>query len=201
MQFFVCLIFILIIILFPILSQIRAHQSVDEEKFKHYKLKTFDFLFKGMQGKSVEKYGIIMPMLIVQLQGYIVGILTLCFIIICESSKIIENYFSIVAIIFIVHVITVIFITLIAGQLAKKRKIIIKDNYFVYSALLFTKTIEYKDLKISYKKDKIHIYRDDKIILKINRIIENSKYLTHKIIEVNGRKCIITYTKAKKYKV
>ena len=201
MQFFVCLIIILVIILFPILSQIKAHQSVDEEKFKHYKLKAFDFLFKGMQGKSVEKYGIIMPMLIVQLQGYIVGILTLCFIIICEISKIIENYLSIVAIIFIVHVITVILITQIAGQFAKKRKIIIKDNYFVYSALLFTKTIEYKDLKISYKKDKIHIYRDDKIILRIDRIIENSKYLTHKIIEVNGRKCIITYTKAKKYKV
>ena len=154
-----------------------------------------------MQGKSVEKYGIIMPMLIVQLQGYIVCILTLCFIIICESSKIIENYLSIVAIIFIVHTITVILIIQIAGQFAKKRKIIIKDNYFVYSALLFTKTIEYKDLKISYKKDKIYIYRDDKIILRINRIIENSKYLTHKIIEVNGRKCIITYTKAKKYKV
>ena len=201
MQFFVCLIIVLIIILFPILSQIRGHQSIEEEKFKHYKIKTFDFLFKGMQGKSVEKYGIIMPMLIVQLQGYIVGILTLCFIIICESSKIIENYLSIVAIIFIVHTITVILIIQIAGQLAKKRKIIIKDNYFVYSALLFTKTIEYKDLKISYKKDKIHIYRDDKIILRINRIIENSKYLTHKIIEVNGRKCIITYTKAKKYKV
>ena len=201
MQFFVCLIIILVIILFPILSQIRGHQSIEEEKFKHYKIKTFDFLFKGMQGKSVEKYGIIMPMLIVQLQGYIVGILTLCFIIICESSKIIENYFSIVAIIFMVHTITVILIIQIAGQLAKKRKIIIKDNYFVYSALLFTKTIEYKDLKISYKKDKIHIYRDDKIILRINRIIENSKYLTHKIIEVNGRKCIITYTKAKKYKV
>jgi hypothetical protein len=154
-----------------------------------------------MQGKSVEKYGIIMPMLIVQLQGYIAGILTLCFIIISESSKIIENYFSIVAIIFIVHAITVILITQIAGQLAKKRKILIKDNYFVYSSLLFTKTIEYKDLKISYKKDEIYIYRDDKIILRINRIIENSKYLTHKIIEVNGRKCIITYTKAKKYKV
>ena len=201
MQFFVCLIFILVIILFPILSQIRAHQSVDEEKFKHYKLKTFGFLFKGMQGKSVEKHGIIMPMLIVQLQGYIVGILTLCFIIICEIGKIMENYFTIVAIIFIVHAITVILITEIAGQLAKKRKIIIKDNYFVYSSLLFTKTIEYKDLKISYKKDKIYIYRDDKIILRIDRIIENAKYLTSKIIETNGRKCIITYTKAKKYKV
>jgi len=154
MQFFVCLIFVLMIILFPILSQIRAHQSIEEEKFKHYKIKTFDFLFKGMQGKSVEKYGIIMPMLIVQLQGYIVGILTLCFIIICESSKIIENYLSIVAIIFIVHTITVILITQIAGQLAKKRKIAIYENYFTYSSLLFTKTIKYEDLKISYKKKK-----------------------------------------------
>ena len=198
MQFFVCLIIILVIILFPILSQIRAHQSVDEEKFKHYKLKTFDFLFKGMQGKSVEKYGIIVPMLIVQLQGYIVGVLTLCFIIICEIGKIMENYFTIVAIIFIVHAITVILITEIAGQFAKKRKIIIKDNYFVYSSLLFTKTIEYKDLKISYKKDKIHIYRDDKIILRINRIIENSKYLTSKIIETNGRNCIIAYNNYQK---
>jgi len=107
-----------------------------------------------MQGKSVEKYGIIMPMLIVQLQGYIVGILTLCFIIICESSKIIENYLSIVAIIFIVHTITVILITQIAGQLAKKRKIAIYENYFTYSSLLFTKTIKYEDLKISYKKKK-----------------------------------------------
>ena len=193
MQFFVCLIIILVIILFPILSQIRGHQSIEEEKFKHYKIKTFDFLFKGMQGKPVEKYGIIMPMLIVQLQGYIVGILTLFFIIICETVKIMENYFTIVATIFVVHAITVILIIQIAGQLAKKRKIIIKDNYFVYSSLLFTKTIEYKDLKISYKKDKIHIYRDDKIILRINRIIENAKYLTSKIIETNGRNCIIAY--------
>ena len=193
MQFFVCLIIILVIILFPILSQIKAHQSVDEEKFKHYKIKTFDFLFKGIQGKSVEKYGIIAPMLIVQLQGYIVGILILCFIIICECSKIIENYLIIVAIIFVVHAITVILIIQIAGQLAKKRKIAIYENYFTYSSLLFTKTIKYEDLKISYKKEKIYIYKDDKIILKINRNIENSKYLTHKIIETNGRNCIIAY--------
>jgi hypothetical protein len=82
-------------------------------------------------------------------------------------------------------------ITQIAGQLAKKRKIIIKDNYFVYSSLLFTKTVKYEDLKISYKKEKIYVYRDDKIILRINRNIENSKYLTHKIIETNGRNCVI----------
>ena len=75
-----------------------------------------------MQGKSVEKYGIIMPMLIVQLQGYIVGILTLCFIIICETNKIIENYFQIVAITFMVHAITVILITQIVGKFAKKKK-------------------------------------------------------------------------------
>ena len=146
-----------------------------------------------MQGKPVEKYGIIMPMLIVQLQGYIVGILTLFFIIICETVKIMENYFTIVAIIFVVHAITVILITQIAGEFAKKRKIIIKDNYFVYSSLLFTKTIKYEDLKISYKKEKIYVYRNDKIILRINRNIENSKYLTHKIIETNGRNCIIAY--------
>ena len=193
MRFFVCLIIVLVIILFPILSQMRAYQSIVEEKFKHYKIKTFDFLFKGIQGKSVEKYGIIAPMLIVQLQGYIVGILTLCFIIICESIKIIENYLTIVAIIFIVHAITVILIIQIAGQLAKKRKITIYENYFRYSSLLFTKTIKYEDLKISYKKEKIYVYRNDKIILRINRNIENSKYLTHKIIETNGRNCIIAY--------
>lgn len=193
MQFFVCLIFVLMIILFPILSQIRAHQSVDEEKFKHYKLKTFDFLFKGMQGKSVEKKGIIVPMLIVQMQGYIVGILTLCFIIICEIGKIMENYFTIVAIVFVVHVITVILIIQIAGQLAKKRKIAIYENYFTYSSLLFTKTVEYQDLKFFFKKEKIYIFKDDKIILRINRNIENSKYLTSKIIETNGRNCIIAY--------
>ena len=193
MRFFVCLIIVLVIILFPILSQMRAYQSIEEEKFKHYKIKTFDFLFKGIQGKSVEKYGIIAPMLIVQLQGYIVGILILCFIIICECSKIIENYLIIVAIIFVVHAITVILIIQIAGQLAKKRKIAIYENYFTYSSLLFTKTIKYEDLKISYKKEKIYIYKDDKIILKINRNIENSKYLTHKIIETNGRNCIIAY--------
>lgn len=193
MQFFVCLIIILVIILFPILSQIRGHQSIKEEKFKHYKIKTFDFLFKGIQGKSVEKYGIIVPMLIVQMQGYIVGILTLCFIIICEIGKIMENYFTIVAIIFVVHAITVIFIIQIAGQLAKKRKIEIYENYFTYSSLLFTKTIKYEDLKISYKKEKIYIFKDDKIILRINRNIENSKYLTHKIIETNGRNCVIAY--------
>lgn len=193
MKFFVYLIFILVIILFPILSQIRGHQSIEEEKFKHYKIKTFKFLFKGMQGKPVEKYGIIMPMLIVQLQGYIVGILTLCFMIICETSKIMENYFTIVAIVFVVHAITVILIIQIAGQLAKKRKITIYENYFRYSSLLFTKTIKYEDLKISYKKEKIYVYRNDKIILRINRNIENSKYLTHKIIETNGRNCIIAY--------
>ena len=195
MQFFSGFIFVVLIIIFPLLSQLKAHQSVDEDKFKHYKIKAFAFFFKGIQGKSVEKYGIILPMLIVQLQGYIIGILTLCVMIICEVYKIIENYITIVGIIFIIHVILVILITEITGQITKKRKIIICENYFIYSSLLFTKTVDYKDLKLSFKKENMYIFKDNKKILRIKMFVDNSKYLKHKIIEINRRDCIIAGNK------
>ena len=66
--------FISITIALPIFSQRTAYQSIDEDYFKKYKIKKFGFLFKGMQGQYACSHGVILPMLIIQIQGYVLGL-------------------------------------------------------------------------------------------------------------------------------
>ena len=113
--------FCFLIIAIPIFMQRTSYQSIDERKFKKYKIKKFGFLFKGMQGESASTYGVILPMLIIQIQGYVLGILTLTFVIINEFVKIIDEPIGIVIIVLFVSTLLSIIITIITGIISKKR--------------------------------------------------------------------------------
>ena len=113
--------FCFLIIAIPIFMQRTSYQSIDEIKFKKYKIKKLGFLFKGMQGESASTYGVILPMLIIQIQGYVLGILTLTFVIINEFVKIIDEPIGIVIIVLFVSTLLSIIITIITGIISKKR--------------------------------------------------------------------------------
>ena len=118
--------FCFIIVGTPIFMQQTAYQSIDENKFKKYKIKKFGFLFKGMQGQSASTHGVILPMLIIQIQGYIIGIITFIFAIINEIVKFTYILEGIVAIIAIIHIFIIVLIETITGIVSKKRKKIIR---------------------------------------------------------------------------
>ena len=60
-------------------------------------------------------------MLIIQIQGYVLGILTLTFVIINEFVKIIDEPIGIVIIVLFVSTLLSIIITIITGIISKKR--------------------------------------------------------------------------------
>ena len=110
-----------LIVIIPIFMQRTSYQSIDERKFKKYKIKKLGFLFKGMQGESASTYGVILPMLIIQIQGYVVGIMTLTFVIINEFTKFLDETTGIVIIVLFAHVLISVIITIITGIVSKKR--------------------------------------------------------------------------------
>lgn len=113
--------FCFLIVLIPIFMQRTSYQSIDERKFKKYKIKRLGFLFKGMQGESASTNGVILPMLVIQIQGYVLGIITLVFVLVNEFIEFVEEPIGIVVIILIAHVLISIMITIITGILSKKR--------------------------------------------------------------------------------
>lgn len=115
--------FISITIALPIFSQRTAYQSIDEDYFKKYKIKKFGFLFKGMQGQHACSHGVILPMLIIQIQGYVLGLAQLIFILISKSISFSDKYAIIVVILtFIVHLFSVCITTVITGIISKIRE-------------------------------------------------------------------------------
>lgn len=113
--------FCFLIVVIPIFIQRTSNQSIDQTKFKKYKIKRLGFLFKGMQGESASTYGVILPMLIIQIQGYVVGIMTLTLVIINEFTKLVDELIGIVIIVLITHVLISIIITIITGMISRKR--------------------------------------------------------------------------------
>ena len=81
---------IFLIIGIPIFLQRTSYQTIHENKFKLIKLKKIGFLFKGMQGQSATSPGVIWPMLVVQIQGYILGIIALIFMICVLEFKFVD---------------------------------------------------------------------------------------------------------------
>lgn len=120
-SFLLNIFFCFLIAIIPIFMQRTSYQIIDERKFKKYKLKRIGFLFKGMQGDSATTSGVILPMLIIQIQGYVVGIITLTFAVINELTEFIEEPIGIVIIILIVHILISIIITIITGIIGRKR--------------------------------------------------------------------------------
>lgn len=113
--------FCFLIVIIPIFMQRTSYQSIDETKFKKYKIKRLGFLIKGMQGESATTSGVILPMLIIQLQGYVVGIMTLTLVFINEFTKFVDEPIGIVIIVLIAHLLISIAITIITGIVSKKR--------------------------------------------------------------------------------
>ena len=122
MNILIGFIFAGLIVAIPIFMQRTTYQSIDERKFKIYKLKKIGFLFKGMQGESSSSHGIILPMLIIQIQGYIVGILSFSLVVINEIIQLFNDSVLMVIIILFIHVFVVILLTVITGFISKKRK-------------------------------------------------------------------------------
>ncbi len=113
--------FCFLIIISPIFMQRTSYQSIDETKFKRYKIKRLVFLFKGMQGESASTYGVILPMLVIQIQGYVIGIITFSFEIINEFTKFIDEPIGIDIIVLLTHILISIIITIITGMVSRKR--------------------------------------------------------------------------------
>lgn len=114
---------IFLIIGIPIFLQRTAYQTIHENKFKLIKLKKIGFLFKGMQGQSATSHGVIWPMLMVQIQGYILGIIALIFMICVLEFKFVDITLVSLIIIatLIIHCFICVVVTEIAGFIGKKR--------------------------------------------------------------------------------
>ncbi len=110
-----------LIILIPLFIQINTYQSIDESKFKKHKIRKFSFLFRGMQGESVCNHGIILPMLIIQIQGYLLGILSIVLLVLGEIMYFFSESVFIVIIILLIHTIIVVTISAITGFASKRR--------------------------------------------------------------------------------
>ena len=111
----------IIIIAMPIFMQRTTYQNIDERKFKKYKLKKLGFLFKGMQCQSASSHGVILPMLIIQIQGYIVGVASFAWLIVNEIFHFLNDSAIVVFIAFWIHALVVILIDLITGFVSKRR--------------------------------------------------------------------------------
>ena len=111
----------ILIIAMPIFMQRTTYQSIDERKFKKYKLKKLGFLFKGMQCQSASSHGVILPMLIIQIQGYIVGVASFAWMIVNEIFHFLNDSAIVVFIAFCIHAFVVVLIDLITGFVSKKR--------------------------------------------------------------------------------
>ena len=80
LSIFYILFFTVLMSLLPPLAQIRLYE-IEPEKFKKVRIKYFSFLFRGIGGKgcvygNVREYGVILPMFVFQLLGYILSILS-----------------------------------------------------------------------------------------------------------------------------
>lgn len=121
MNILIGFIFASLIAAIPIFMQQTTYQSIDERKFRKYKLKKLGFLFKGMQGESASSHGVILPMLIIQIQGYVIGIASFSLVVVNEVLQFLEDSVLVVIIILFIHVFIVILITVMTGFISKKR--------------------------------------------------------------------------------
>ena len=126
-----------LIVLIPLLSQATADQGIDTSKFKLVKIKRLGFLFRGMgiPPDSVSKDGILLPMLVIQIQGYILGILTLLFVIFNEILHFIDKTSFFAISVLILHLLIVFFTLIVTECVSKRRcgKKIYQDGIVIYT--------------------------------------------------------------------
>ena len=121
MKIFAALFMIFCIIALPIFMQRTAHQNIAEDKFKLYKIKHLRFLFVGMQGSSASLHGVILPMLIIQIQGYVLGLISIILLICGIIFNFLTNAVIVIIVILFIHAIISIVISIIAGYISNKR--------------------------------------------------------------------------------
>lgn len=122
------------VVAFPILGQIKMHQSINEKGLKLVKIKRLGFLFRGMQGESPSTHGVVIPMLYIQIQGYVLGFLILIFGMFSSFELNPTTVFILISV-FIIHIIVVISISMIAGYISERRcgKKIYQDGIVIYT--------------------------------------------------------------------
>jgi hypothetical protein len=75
-----------------------------------------------MQGQSASNHGVIMPMLIIQIQGYILGLLSFILIVIKEAFLLsMDDVFLIIIITLFIHTFVVVMTTAITGFVGNRR--------------------------------------------------------------------------------
>ena len=116
--FFVCI----LIIVIPVFGTWNMHSHIDDTKFKRIKIKKMKWLFRAIGFKSVEDYGVILPLFILQLLSYPLSLCTLIIgiaLLICGQTPKSAVLFS--SIVFGIEI-TVLFITtLVLSILSKVR--------------------------------------------------------------------------------
>ena len=148
--------FCFLIVAIPRFMQRTAYQSIDESEFKKYKIKRFGFLFKGMQGESASTHGVILPMLAIQIQGYVIGIATFAFVITNEIWHFLDDAILVVIIALFVHVFIVVLISATSGIISKKRKEMHKQTRSCKSTAIGVKIIvEARKISIEIKREPI----------------------------------------------
>lgn len=147
MRIFIGFIFACLIIAIPIFMQRTTYQSIDENKFKLYKIKNIGFLFKGMQGESARTHGVILPMLIIQIQGYVLGICSFCFLIFDEIYQFSIDALLVVIITLFIHEFVCVLTAIITGFISK-RKLIKEEKFSNYFQQYINLIEKYTDIKI-----------------------------------------------------
>lgn len=123
-------ILILAMALVPIFLQLTAYQGINDNYFKRIKIRYFKFMFKAIEWQSAAKRGVIIPMLVIQIMGYIfalVATIVTCILLFAVHN---ENNLQLILIVnsvmcglvIIISIVTVV----ITGIVSKKRE---EKNY------------------------------------------------------------------------
>lgn len=85
--------------LFPVFLQLTAYQGINDNYFKRIKIRRFKFLFKAIDWQSTAKRGVIIPMLVVQISGYILALISIILTIILVFAINVGNRLQITVIV------------------------------------------------------------------------------------------------------
>lgn len=116
--------------LFPVFLQLTAYQGINDNYFKRIKIRRFKFLFKAINWQSAVKRGVIIPMLVVQISGYILALISIILTIILVFAINVDNRLQITVIvngaILGIEIIAAIVTYIVTGIVSRKRE---ENNY------------------------------------------------------------------------
>lgn len=116
--------------LFPVFLQLTAYQGINDNYFKRIKIRRFKFLFKAIDWQSAAKRGVIIPMLVVQISGYILALISIILTIILVFAINVDNRLQITVIvngaILGIEIIAAIVTVIITSIVSRKRE---ENNY------------------------------------------------------------------------